>query len=93
MPGMISEYRLDGRCLSGIVEAGGGTVGIDIVHLLRQDSAVCQSLSHSLGAAAAIGKRRRHVIGVAGDAIAQNLSVNGRAPLPGVVQLLQEEDA
>ena len=30
---------------------GGGAVGVDVIHLLGQDAAVCQSLGHGLGAA------------------------------------------
>ena len=69
-------------------------MGVDIVHLLRLDSAVCQrAMLHGLGAAAAVGRgarscdRRRR----------WRRSPRSRrklgAPASGVVQLLQQEDA
>ena len=42
--GVVTEHSLDGGRLAGVVQGGGGAVGVHIVHLLRGDARVAQGL-------------------------------------------------
>ncbi len=67
-------------------------MGVDVVHILRLGAGVCNGHGHGLGAAAAVGPRGSHVIGVAGGAVAYEFRIDLGAPGLGVLQLLQQQD-
>ena len=91
--GVVAEHRLDGVGLAGVVEGGGGAVGVDVAHLLGGHAAVGQGLGHGPGAALPVGGGGSHVVGVAGGAVAHHLGVHLGPTGLGVFVLLQHQDA
>ena len=86
--GVRAEHGFHRGGLPGVVEVGGGAVGVDVAHLLRRNAAVGQRHGYGLGAAAAVRKGGGDVMGVAGSAVARHLGVDLGSPGLGVLQFL-----
>ena len=68
-------------------------MGVDVAHLLRRHPGVGEGHGHGPGALSAAGGGGGDVVGVAGGAVAHHLAQDPGAPGPGVLQLLQHQDA
>ena len=90
---MGAEHGFHRGGLPGVIEMGGGAVGVDVAHLLRRNAAVGQRHGHGLGTAAAVRKRGGDVVSVAGRAVTDHLGVDLGSPSLGVFQLLQKQHA
>ena len=53
--GVAAEDLADGHGLTGVVEGRGGTVGVDVVHILQLEVAIGHGFGHGAGAALAVG--------------------------------------
>ena len=90
---VFAEDGLDGLHLILIVQGGGCPVGVDVIDLRRFHSGLLKGGLHAPGGAFVARRRRRHVKGVAGHAVAGNLPVDSGPPVQGKGQFLQNEGA
>ncbi len=90
-PGVLAEGGLDGGRLVGVAERRGRAVGVQVLDLVAVDAAVSQRRQHR--AARAVHVRRGDVVGIGAHAHPGQLAVDPGAALPGVLVLLQDQDA
>ena len=88
----VAEQPLDRAQLDLVAQRRGRAVGVDIVDVRRVQPGALQRRLHGAEAAVAVRCRRGHMVGVAGQAVADHLGVNLGAPLLGVFQLFQDDD-
>ena len=88
-----TKHRMDGRRLAGVIQGGGGAVGVDVVHRLRLYVSVSQGQGHAGGPARPAGGGGGDVMGVAVGPVARYLGVDPGPPGQGVVQPLQQQGA
>src|SRR5207247_6946756 len=85
------EDGLDGLCLHRVVERRAAGVCVDVADLLDGSIRLTQGEAHR---SSRLGSRRqggRHMVGVVGGAVAQDLPVDGGVTPHGVVQRFQQD--
>ena len=90
---VVAENGLDGLDFADVAQRSGGAVRVDVVDFFRLHSRVFQSHLHAAGSAAAFRVRGGKVVGVRGDAVADEFPVNFCAALLGVFQRFQNDNA
>ena len=90
---MRAEDLLDGPRLGHVAELGAGAVGVDVVDVVGIEPGVLEGQLHGHGRAGAFGMRGGDVVGVGRAAGAEQLGVDRRAALAGVLELFEDEDA
>ncbi|MCY1440193.1 hypothetical protein D9M71_564580 [compost metagenome] len=89
--GMLAEHALDRRHFGHIARWGRSAVGVDVADVFRLDTGIAQGVGHAAGSAFARVGRRRHVVGVAAHAKANQFGVDSRPAGLGVLQLLEHQ--
>lgn len=84
---------LDGLDFADVPQRGGGAVRVDVVNVLRLHACVFQGHLHAACGAAAFRVRSGEVVGVCGDAVADEFPVNLGAAFLGMFQRFQNDDA
>ena len=88
---ITAKQGMHGHAFGHIVGGRGRAVQIDVVHLLRAQARHVQSALHGRARACALGVRSRHMVGIAGFAIAaQHDAVCGKRLRLLVRQALQQ---
>src|SRR4030081_4005245 len=89
----IAHHALHRVELDLVAERGRGAMGIDVVELGRRDAGALERHGHAaIGAVAVLG-RRRDVIGVARQPVADELGIDLRAAAARMLVFLQHHDA
>ena len=89
----VAEQPLDGLQLDLVAHLRRGAVGVDVVDVVGGDPGALHRHPHAaLGAVAILG-RRRDVIGVAREAVADDLAIDLRAAGERMLALLEDDDA
>src|SRR5262245_44056418 len=88
----VAKEALDGGEFD-LVAHGRGTVRVDVVHVAWPNTGALQRHSHRTVGAVAVLRRRRNVVGVAGQAVADNFRVDARAARLGVLEFFQHDNA
>ena len=89
----IAPDRLDGLGFSLIIQMGGRTMCIDIVHIRSLHAGIIQSQLHALRLIFAVRSRARDMIGIRIGAVANQFSINVCAACFGMIQTLQNNQA
>ena len=89
----IAEQPLDGAELDLVAHGRRGAVRVDVVDLAGVDAGALQGGPHAPERAVAILGRGSDVIGVAGEAVADDLTVDACAACLGVLERLEHDDA
>jgi hypothetical protein len=89
--GVGAEDIADGAGLGDVVERRRGTVGVDVVHRFRRHPTFPQGHAYRPCRLGAVGARRRHVEGVIGQAVADDLQVDRGATRQGPLPLLEHQ--
>src|SRR5690606_27456871 len=82
-----------GERLGGGVDRRGRAVRVDVVDDVGGDAPLAERHAHRADGAFAVLRLAGHVIGIRRDAVARDLAVDRRATLPGVLEVLEDEDA
>ena len=90
---MVTETVLDGECLELVVVRRRGTVCVDVVDLFRHNARLPDRHRHHTARAVGILRRRCHMVGIAGEAVADDLRIDVRAAPPGELQFLENHHA
>ena len=90
--GGVADQALD-RAELDRVGHGRGAVRVDVVDVGRRKPGALERGSHAAEGAVAVLGRRGDVIGVAGQAVADDLGIDFRAARLGVLQLFEDDDA
>ena len=88
--GVGAKDSSDGPGLHRVVEARAGAVGKAQVHVSRGQAGAFQCAAHGPRRTGAVRIGRGEVMSVGRQAAAQHLTVDGRAPPPGVVLGFQD---
>ena len=91
--GMVTEHGFHRQGLTPVIERRGGAMSVDVIDLVRVQAGIAQGRSHAAGRTLAILGRGGDVVGVTGLSIADDLGVNGGAPLACGFQFLEHEHA
>ena len=91
--GGSAEQPLDRGQLNVVAERGRGGVGVDVVDVLGIELGARQRRGHGAVPAGAVRRRRGDVVGVAGQAVADELGVNPGAAIARMLQLLEHHDS
>ncbi len=75
-----------------VIEFGRGAMGIDVGDVFRLEPGVGHGVSHGPVGAVSLGIGGRHVVGVAGEAVAHDLGIDARPALVGMLQGFQDQD-
>src|SRR5215471_205899 len=89
---MSAKKPLHRTELDLVAERGGGTVGVNVVDLLRSDTGPPQRIAHRSKSTVAVLGRRRKMKGIARHAITDHLGVDLRPPPLGMLILFENED-
>ena len=92
-PAGIADQALDGLELDLVAERRRGAVGVDVVDIAGRDAGAAHAPPHATERAIAILGRRRDVVGVAGQAVADQLGVDAGAAALGVIVFFQHHGA
>src|SRR5205823_7222071 len=83
----------DRFCLTDVAETGGSGVGVDVIDIAGRDLSVIERQLHGARGAAAVFRRRGHVVGVSRKSVAGQLTIDLRAALLGVFELFDNGNA
>src|SRR3954454_17607286 len=78
--GVLTEHLDHGLGLGGVVQVGGGGVGVDVADVGGLQAGVGQGQAHAVGGAGASGGGGGHVVGVRVAAVAGDFAVDAGAP-------------
>jgi hypothetical protein len=90
---VFAEHLFDGGGLAGVVQLRAGTVRVDMIDVGRFDRRVVQRRLHGTSRAFTVRRGRRDVVGVAAHTDPHYFGQDLRAAAPGVLQLLDEQQA
>ena len=89
--GVFAEDGLDGLCLHRVVERRAAGVCVDVADLLDGSIRLTQGEAHRSSRLGSGRQGGRHMVGVVGGAVAQDLPVDGGVTPHGVVQRFQHQ--
>ena len=89
--GGIADQPLDSLKLDLVAKRRRSAVGVDVVDLARRDAGPAQRRGHATERAVAILRRRGDVVGIAGQAVADQLGINAGAAALGVFVFFQHD--
>src|SRR5208283_1842071 len=89
----LAKKVANGVSLKRVADGRGGAVSVDIVDFVGADAGVAGGVAHDAEAAFVLGSGLRHVVGIAGHAIAGNFGEDGSAAPAGVFEFFENQDA
>ena len=92
LPGVVTEDPLNGLGFANIPNRGAGGVSVDVIDLFRTHPGVLEPHLDSPRRASTLGIGRGHVVGIAGVAIAHDLTIDACPALLGMFQLLEHQN-
>ncbi len=90
---MLAEDLDDSPCLNVVTCGRPRAVRVDVGDLVRPHVGISQCVEHRSGSASALRIRQSHVRGIAGGAVADNLTQNGGMARLGALERFQNQDA
>ena len=91
--GGFAQGGFNGLGFRRVVRPSAGAVGVNVTYLLGCQASILKGQANAAGRPLATGHWGRHMVSIAGHAIADHLGINGSPPTEGMLQLLQDEDA